>query len=77
MQLTRRIDSTLYSRKALASARDAYREYCSVRAAPLQDGLVEIVVQPHRQYDSDARQIILEFWNFFLDTACEQHLEAE
>lgn len=77
MQLTRRIDNTLYSRKALAEAREAYREYCAVRAAAMPDGLVEITVQPHRQFESDARQIILEFWNFFLDTACEQRLEAD
>lgn len=77
MQLTRRIDNTLYSRKALADAREAYREYCSVRVAVTPDGFVEITVHPHRQYESDFRQIILEFWNFFLDTACEQRLEAE
>ena len=77
MQLTRRIDNTLYSRKALADAREAYREYCTVRAAAMPDVLVEIAVQPHGQYESNARQIILEFWNFFLDTACEQRLEAE
>lgn len=77
MQLTRRIDNALYSRKALAEVREAYREYCTVRAAAMPDGLIEITVQPHRQFESEGRQIILEFWNFFLDTACEQRLAAE
>lgn len=76
MEFTRRIDNTLYSRRALADAREAYREYCTVCIATVAKGLVDVAIQPHRQYESDARQVILEFWNFFLDTACQQRLEV-
>jgi len=76
MEFTRTVDNDLYSRKALAAAREAYREYCVVRVTPAPEGLADITVQPHRQYEAEARQVILEFWNFFLDTACQQRLEV-
>ena len=76
MVFARTIDNTLYTRKALADARDAYRDFCVVKTAPHSDGLADITVTVKREYHADARQVILEFWNFFLDTACKQHLES-
>ena len=76
MEHTRTIDNALYTRKALAAAREAYAAYCSVRAAPRADGRVDIAVSVKADYAAEARQVVLEFWNFFLDTACQQKLEA-
>lgn len=76
MTLMRRIDNALYSRKALADAREAYAQYCSVRAAPRSDGLVDITVEVKAEYTQESRQVTLEFWNYFLDIACQQRLES-
>lgn len=76
MAFVRRVDNAFYPRKALVKAREAYAEYCVVSALPIDHGLVEVSVEVKPQYASDARQVILEFWNFLLDTACEQQLEA-
>ena len=75
MALTRCINNALYSRKALADARSAYTQYCVVRVSPCSDGLVAITVEVKADHAKDTRQVTLEFWNFFLDTACQQRLE--
>lgn len=76
MALTRCIDNALYSRKALADAREAYAQYCVIRTVPRPDGLVDIAVEVKPDYDQESRQVTLEFWNFFLDTACQQRIES-
>lgn len=75
MEFKRIIDNSIYTRKALNSARDAYGDYCSVQAVPKPDGTIDIIVTVHEQYNDQPRQVILEFWNYFLDNACKQHLE--
>jgi hypothetical protein len=75
MAYTRSIDNALYSRKALADARSAYAQYCTVRGTSRPDGLVDVTVEVKADYAKDKRQVTLEFWNFFLDTACQQRLE--
>ena len=76
MELTRHIDNVLYTRKALAHAREAYNKYCAVRAAQTPTGLVAITVTVKPEFQQDARQVVLEFWNYFLDTACQQRFES-
>lgn len=76
MTFTRRIDNAIYSRKALADAREAYAQYCAVQAAPRSDGLVDITVDVKPAYIQESRQVTLEFWNYFLDIACQQRLES-
>ena len=76
MPFTRRINNELYSRKAFADAREAYAEYCSVRAAA-SDELLTITVEVKPTYAHESRQVTLEFWNYFLDSACKQRLEAD
>ncbi len=75
MAFVRSIDNALYSRKALSAAREAFSQHCIIRAIPKTEGLVEITVEVKAEYAQEARQVTLEFWNFFLDTACQQRLE--
>jgi hypothetical protein len=44
MEHARPVDNGIYSRRALAAAREAYAEYCVVRATPESNGLVTISV---------------------------------
>ena len=76
MALTRCIDNALYTRKALAAAREAYAQYCVVRVAARSDGLADVTVEVKSDYVHESRQVTLEFWYFFLDTACQQRIEA-
>ena len=76
MVFVRHIDNAFYPRKAFVKAREAYAAYCVVSALPVDHGLVEVTVKVKPEYADDARQVILEFWNFLLDTACEQQLES-
>jgi hypothetical protein len=76
MEFTRHIDNGIYSRKALAEAREAYGKYCSVRANPASSGDVAVTVLLKQEYKGEARQVILEFWNFFLDSSCKHKLES-
>ena len=76
MKFTRRIDNSIYSRKALAGVRDAYEIYCTVRATPVSDGFADITVSVKLDYEQESRRVILEFWNYFLDTACQQRLDS-
>lgn len=76
MAFTRRIDNSLYSRKALADAREAYATYCSVRATPQTNGQVDVTVEVKADYVPESRQVTLEFWNYFLDTVCQHRLES-
>jgi hypothetical protein len=76
MEFTRQIDNSIYSRKALAAARDAYRPYCEVVVKPGIDGKVGITVAIKDEHREQDREVVLEFWNFFLDTSCQQRLES-
>ena len=77
MQFTRRIDNSIYSRKALAGTREAYSEYCIAHAIPISGGFVDITVSVKDGFEQESRKVILEFWNYFLDTACQQHINLE
>ena len=76
MAFVREIDNGIYSRKALADTRDAYRSYCDVLATPLLNNRARVSLTVKKEYITDSRQIILEFWNYFLDSACKSHLES-
>jgi hypothetical protein len=77
MEATRQVDNDIYSRKALAAAREAFASYCTVWAIPGQSGTVAITVSVRPEFERDARQVVLEFWNYFLDSSCQLRLEKE
>lgn len=76
MNFTRHIDNAIYSRKALADVREAYGKYCTVRATPGANGDVAVSVTVKQEYIAEARQVILEFWNYFLDSSCKHKIES-
>ena len=76
VQFARTIDNNVYPRKALAEARDAFKNHCTVKISPItsREIIVTIFVDSVLTAD-DARQIILEFWNYALDRACQIYVE--
>jgi len=76
MAFVREIDNGIYSRKVLADTRDAYRSYCDVSVTPLPNNRASVSLAVKKEYMVDSRQIVLEFWNYFLDSACKAHLDS-
>lgn len=76
MTYTRIVDAGLYTSRALAEAREAYAHYCQVRAASGERGRVTVTLEVKPEYETDGREIVLEFWNYYLDASCKKTLEA-
>jgi len=76
MNFTRTIDNQIYSRKALAVVREVYGKYCTTQIEPLANGEAAVTVHIKTEYYGDARQVFLEFWNYFLDISCKQKIES-
>lgn len=74
--LVRVIDHTLYPRQALAEARTAYREYCSVRVEPLDSNRAQVTISVLPAHADNHREVALSFLNFALDKALEIQLAA-
>jgi hypothetical protein len=68
--------TALYPRKALREAETAFRDHCKVDMRPLDTERIEVAVAPNVASGAEAREICLEFWNYALDLACQQRLEA-
>ncbi len=77
MQVSRTIDHNVYPRKALAEARQAYREYCAVTIVPLSGQRVQVTISVKMAYRENAREVILEFLNYALDRSVQAHFEDE
>jgi len=72
----REIDNGIYTRKALAETRGAYGMYCDISGQPMGDRGAKITINVKPAHQSDAKQIILELWNYFLDSSCKDYLDA-
>jgi hypothetical protein len=77
MQVSRAVDHTVYPRKALAEARQAYREYCDVTITPLSVQRAQVTISVKAAYHESAREVILEFLNYALDRSVQAHFEDE
>ena len=72
----REITNDFYSRKALAASREAYYIYCEVIVRPQNNNILSVTVKVNNKYKKQARQVFLEFWNYFLDASCKQYLDS-
>jgi hypothetical protein len=76
-EFTKTIDHTLYPRKALAEARQAYRDYCTLTISPLTNDRAQVSIFVKDAYENDCRQVVLDFLNYMLDRSAQIHLEEE
>jgi len=65
------LDNTLYPKKAVVDARMAYRSYCDFSIDATSSHLPKLTVTVKTKYQDNSHQIILEFWNYLLDLACQ------
>ena len=77
MEITKTIDHQLYPRKAIAEARQAYREFLDFSVAPLSSDKAELTITVKEVHQNESKRIILEFFNFALDRSSQIQFESE
>ena len=76
-EFTKTLDHTLYPRKALAEARQAYRDYCHLNIRPLTNDRAQVSIVVKDAYENDSRQVVLDFLNYMLDRSAQLRFEDE
>ena len=66
--------NTIYSKKDVSEARQAFQNYLSVRTTPLDRNRVSIEIRVKPEYKGHEREVILEFKKFLLDTTSNHYL---
>lgn len=77
MEISREIDHRLYPREAINNARNAFRDFCDFKITPLGNYKILIRVKVRSKYQSQGREIILEFLNYLLDSSSELYFNKE
>jgi len=76
-EFTKTIDHSLYPRKALAEARQVYRDYCTLNIVPLTNDRAQVTIVVNDKYEDDCRQVVLDFLNYMLDRSAQILLEED
>jgi hypothetical protein len=71
------IDHTIYPRKALADARQAYRDYCTLKVVPAGNDKVQISIRVNDAHERESRQVVLDFLNYVLDRSAQLLFEED
>lgn len=74
---SRTLDNSLYSKSAVSAARHAFEAYCSVHVRPTGGHFAELTLTILPEYAGDSSQIILEFWNYLLDSSAQTFFEKD
>lgn len=75
MAFTRHISNSVYTSDALNASIDAFFLYCSISVENQSETALSVSVLVRPEYQFQAKEITLEFWNYFLDLSCQQKLE--
>ncbi len=75
MIFIRHINNLIYTSDALNASIYAFYPYCSISTEYLSETMISVSVSVHHEYQRYAKEIALEFWNYFLDLSCQQKLE--
>ncbi len=71
----RNLDNNIYPKKAVADARMAYRDYCDFAIEATASHIANLTVTVKLKYEDNSRDVILGFWNYLLDRACQINAE--
>ena len=75
MVFTRLINNSIYTLDALNASIDAFQSYCSVSVEYRSETAISVSVSVLPEFQLQAKEITLEFWNYCLDLSCQQKLE--
>jgi hypothetical protein len=76
-EFIKNVDHTLYPRKALLDARQAYLDYCTLKVVPLGNDRVQLSITVKDSHENESKQVVLEFLNYLLDRSAQLVLEEE
>lgn len=76
LRVERTIDHFIYSREAIADARQAYREFCNVKITRISSNQAILEIYVSNTDKNQAREIVLNFLNYALDRAAQLHFGA-
>ena len=71
----KKLDNEIYARKAVAETRNAFQDFCTVKATPIGNDQVELAFKINEAHSDKSREIILEFLNYTLDRSIQLYLE--
>ena len=74
---TREVDNSIYNYLSLLDSKNAYEAYCDVQIYFLPANKFRVSLVIRNEFLGDAKHIILEFWNYFLDASCKSYLESK
>lgn len=72
--MSREVNLSIYSRKALADTQAAFRGFCIASVKQISATRVEVSVTACGDGLQDARTTLLEFWNYLLDKSTQERL---
>jgi len=73
-EVSRSVDTRVYSRRAITDAQAAFRGHCQVQVHPEGGTRVLVTIKSLNVTPGELRQTVLEFWNYALDATCQQRL---
>ena len=75
VEITREVHTKLYSRAALADTQKAFRDYCTADVHPIDDTRLMVCTTIKDDAPDRGMDILLEFWNYWLDRSCQEFLD--
>lgn len=68
------LNNSIYPKQAIDIARKEFSEFCEFNLITIDFDSLELTIKVKNQFNKNAREVILEFWNFTFDRACQIHL---
>ena len=73
-EISRELDLSIYTRKALAETQMAFRDFCRTTARPLSSTRLILSITPIGDASENTQRTFLEFWNYLLDKSSQERL---
>lgn len=70
----RSISPSIYTRRALVAAQDAFKAYCKVTTVRGDADRLQVVLRPLDIPSEQIPELVLAFWNFYLDKSIQERL---
>lgn len=71
------LSNDIYPKQAVLDAKNAYANYAEFKIERTNSSTLKLIISPKPRYQSDAREICLEFLNYALDCSIQISLERE
>ncbi len=73
---TKKISNFVFDKSDVRDARHAFLQYLDVQIKPCELNCVELSFRVHSEYESQSREVILEFFNYLIDTSAQRKMRG-